>query len=343
MEKDSSVLGYPGEISKALDADHHNVCKYDSPRDLNYISVKNALRSLVSKITSTTILKKPHLLNQGFLHDLKSLLVITEPPDVDYIFFRDQWARGTSDWLLEDKAYLEWVNAQNSTPFFLWLNGGPATGKSVLASFVINSLVEQGISCQYFFIRFGDQKKRTLSLLLRSIAYQIARTMPDFMESILQLEDEAIDFETADSRTIWERIFKSILFNMSDVLPLYWVIDGLDEADDPRALIRILSDISLSSIPVRILLVGRKTSEIENVFQKIPKLINSSSIAIEGHMEDLHCYVRQELSIHGSADVRESVVERIVRGAQNNFLVGTEKALCLLPNSINSSVGTICC
>jgi hypothetical protein len=31
LEKDSSVLGYPGEISKPLDANHHGVCKNDSP------------------------------------------------------------------------------------------------------------------------------------------------------------------------------------------------------------------------------------------------------------------------------------------------------------------------
>jgi hypothetical protein len=49
LEKESAVLGYPGEISKALDADHHGVCKYDSPDDPRYISVRNVLRTLVCK------------------------------------------------------------------------------------------------------------------------------------------------------------------------------------------------------------------------------------------------------------------------------------------------------
>ena len=49
LERDSSVLGYPGEISKALDADHHGVCKYDSPEDPLYINGRNVLKSLVSK------------------------------------------------------------------------------------------------------------------------------------------------------------------------------------------------------------------------------------------------------------------------------------------------------
>lgn len=49
LEKESSVLGYPGEISKALDADHNTICKYESRDDPRYISVRDVLKSLVRK------------------------------------------------------------------------------------------------------------------------------------------------------------------------------------------------------------------------------------------------------------------------------------------------------
>jgi hypothetical protein len=52
LEKDSSILGYPGEISKSLNADHHDVCKYTSKEDSNYVSVRNALKSLVGRFQS---------------------------------------------------------------------------------------------------------------------------------------------------------------------------------------------------------------------------------------------------------------------------------------------------
>ena len=55
LEKDSSVLGYPGEVSKPLDADHHGVCKYESPDDPSYIAVRNALKSLVVNAKSKGI------------------------------------------------------------------------------------------------------------------------------------------------------------------------------------------------------------------------------------------------------------------------------------------------
>ena len=321
LERDSSILGYPGEISKALAADHHGVCKYENMGDPNYITVRNVLKSLVSKIISTSKPDKASASNRKDARDLKTLLGITELPDIDYIFFRDQWVQGTSDWILHEKKYLELLHARESMPRILWLKGGPGTGKSVLSSFVVNNLAEQGCRCQYFFIRFGDHKKRTLGFLLRSIAFQVAQVVPDFLDKVIELSDEGIDFANSDPRALWERVFKNLLFKIHENEPLYWIIDGVDEADSPRAVIRLISNISTSSIPIRIILVGRMTSEIQTAFQKVPNKLNPSSISIEGHLEDLRSYIRQELSMSGSPEFKESIVKRIVNGSQNNFLV----------------------
>lgn len=323
LEKDSSVLGYPGEVSKALSADHHNVCKFDSPKDPNYITVRNSIKSIMSKIISTDRLNSPPLSNRRESRDLKSLLAITELPDTDYIFFRDQWTQGTSDWILEEEQYLQWLHVREQTPNMrvLWLNGGPATGKSVLSSYIINSLVEHGRCCQYFFLRFGEKSKRTLSLLLRSIAYQITQSLPSFLKRVLALADEAINFETAGPRSIWERLFKSILFKMQEQRPLYWIIDGLDEADDPKTIIKFLSEVSSCSIPIRVMLVGRKTSEISAGFERLPKSLKVGLVSTEGHAEALRSYICQELSMSGTSVFREDIVRQVVEGAQNNFLV----------------------
>ncbi|KAH6680769.1 NACHT and WD domain protein [Halenospora varia] len=320
LERDSSVLGYPGETSKPLDADHHSVCKYDSPKDPNYITVRNVLKSLVSKIITSARAKEPLPKSRRESQDLKSALAITEMPDVDYIFFRDQWVPGTSDWILLDQAYLEWVNTPQQTPQLLWLHGGAATGKSVLSSFLINNLIEQGACCQYFFIRFGDQNKRTVSTLLRSLAFQMAQQIPEFYDEVIQLANEAIKFETADSRTIWERIFKSILLKMNPTQPIYWIIDGVDEADNPRAILKLISESFSSNLPLRVLLVSRKTSELTAVFSKLPPKLNLNTISIDGHLSGLRHYILQELNMPGTAEFMEKVIERVLGGAQNNFL-----------------------
>ena len=322
LDKDSSVLGYPGETSRKLDADHHNICKYNGSDDPNYVTVRNALKSLVSKTSSSSEPETPSKLSRSSSLDLKCLLAVTELPDVDYHFFRDQWAPGTNEWLFKDQRYLDWAH-EESVSSLLWLHGGAAAGKSVLSSFVINTLVEQGCSCQYFFVRFGDQSKRSLSLLLRSIAYQVARCEPKFLHKILELIDEAIDFETADPRILWERVFKTILFDMEGVQELYWVIDGLDEADDPQAFIRLLSDIFQSSTHIKVLLVGRPNPEIFHALQRVSKSSDPRWIEIEGREEDIRSYIDQELNMSGAAKVKEQIAERIVARAQDNFLVST--------------------
>ncbi|KAL4917357.1 hypothetical protein BDW62DRAFT_85983 [Aspergillus aurantiobrunneus] len=318
LEKDSSILGYPGEISNPLDADHHGVCKYEDRRDPNYITVRNALKSIVSKIISTTRPKEKTVVGERRSSDLKSALGIPQLPDDDYIFFQDQWTPGTNSWLLKDDRFARWLNLSGHS--ILFVHGGAATGKSVLASFVIDNLVKRGVHCQYFFIRFADRKKRTLSLLLRSIAYQITQHIPEFGLQIAELANEAVEFGAADSRTIWERLFKSVLFKMEETDPIYWVVDGLDEADDVRSLVKLLSDIEFSSIPIRLLLLGRPTSEITTALAKLPRSIYQGSIRIEGHVEDLYAHIQQELTMSGSTEFRDSIIQRIIAGAQDNFL-----------------------
>ncbi len=72
------------------------------------------------------------------------------------------------------------------------------------------------------------------------------------------------------------------------------------------------------------LLLGRKTNEIVDVFQKLRQVTDLSTISIEGHREDMRSYIGQALCMSGNAGLIGSVVERVVRGAQNNFLVSSE-------------------
>ena len=53
VDKSSATLGYPDEVSKSLNADHHTVCKFYSRDDPNYIGVRNVLKTLVTSIHFT--------------------------------------------------------------------------------------------------------------------------------------------------------------------------------------------------------------------------------------------------------------------------------------------------
>ncbi|TGJ80510.1 hypothetical protein E0Z10_g8251 [Xylaria hypoxylon] len=320
LEKDSSVLGYPGEISKALDANHHGVCKFESPKDPNYVTVRNVLKSLMSKIISTNKLRISESSDRRNLQSARSFLGLKELPATDYTFFHDRWMQGTCDWILKEEAFNRWFNTENSEPGVLWLHGSPAAGKSVLSSFIINYLVEQGLCCQYFYIRFGDRMKRTLSLLLRSVAYQIAQADSKFLREIIDLKEEAIDMENTDPRIIWQRIYKSSLFKLRDLPPIYWVVDGLDEAENPQAMLKLFHDLSLSLISIRLLMTSRKTSDLATAMMRFPDSLYLGEICIEDRTNDLRCYITQELTMSGTPDFKQNITTRILKGAQNNFL-----------------------
>ncbi|KAI0515458.1 NACHT and WD domain protein [Xylaria bambusicola] len=320
VEKDSAVLGYPGEISKALEADHHGVSKFDHPLDPNYITVRNVLMSLTSKALSEKALKSLEASDRKDLETARSFLGLQELPEADYTFSHDQWMQGTCDWIIHEKAFNTWLDTKSSASGVLWLNGNPASGKSVMSSFIINHLIEQKLCCQYFYIRFGDRTKRTLSLLLRSIAFQIAQADSKFLREIIDLKEEGIDMENAEHRMIWQRVYKSILFKSGDTPPLYWVIDGLDEAENPQAILRALYDLSSSLNPVRVLITSRKTLELAAAVTKIPHDLYYGEISVEGHVDDLRCYVTQELTMLGTPEFKQNVTARILEGAHNNFL-----------------------
>lgn len=333
LGKDSSVLGYPGEISRALDADHHGVCKFDSPDDPLYVNVRNVLKSLVgkyplpSKLHCHAIWLHPSLyikalamsqyrLNMRIFVRSKNFL----PPNADYIFFRDRWVPNTCNWILKQEPFSKWLHDTTVKPIVLWLHGPAASGKSVLSSFVINHLAWLGSFCQYFFMRFGDQNKRSLSVLLRSLAYQVAQSLPSFRKGIVQLIAEATKFDTADAQTIWSRVFRSILFKIRLEVPLYWVIDGLEESDDPRALIKLLSDINLAVLPIRILIVSRRTQGLASSFQRLSKEVQVDMVPYEGNTTDIHSFVDQELDVSGDDKFKSYVRHQILQRAGGNFL-----------------------
>ncbi|KAI0433014.1 NACHT and WD domain protein [Xylaria sp. FL1042] len=320
LEKDSSVLGYPGEISKALDADHHGVCKFESPKDSNYVTVRNVLKSLMSKIISTKKLQTPEASDRKNLESVRSFLGLKELPATDYTFFRDRWIQGTCDWVLKEETFNRWLSTEDSASGVLWLNGSPASGKSVLSSFIINYLTERKICCQYFYIRFGDRTKRTLSLLLRSIAYQIAQADSNILHEVIDLKEEATDIENSDPKIIWQRIYKSIFFKAGDLPPLYWVVDGLDEAENPQAILRLFHDLSVSPKQIRVLFTSRRTLDLTTAIMRIPHTLYLGEISVESHVDDVRCYVTQELAMSGTTEFKQNITTRILEGAQNNFL-----------------------
>lgn len=320
VEKDSATLGHREEISKGLQADHHTVCKFDSTGNANYISVRNALKSLVSGFRSAG---QSLFGEQGKaqIEHLQILFAVSEAFHEDLEFFRSRWTPGTCEWILSHPSYNKWLSESERAPTMMWLHALPATGKSVLSSFIANQLLEKESVCAYFFFRFSDESKRSPSACLRSIAFQIARQLPAFRRALKSIHFATKTLEKTDAKTIWDKIFVRALFKLRFATPIYWVVDALDESDNPEQLVELMRSVSNSLTRIKILLVSRQTPELITNFDRLSTVLSVAYLPLESTKRDIGLFVEKEVGLmRADPEFKVRLVDKMVRGANGNFL-----------------------
>ncbi|KAL8965919.1 MAG: hypothetical protein Q9183_003616, partial [Haloplaca sp. 2 TL-2023] len=323
LERNSSILGYPSEVSKPLNADHHNVCKFTSQQDPNYVSVRNALKYVLPRIRRLEQ-PSPHSDTETERIDIDkvvNLLAVSSVPEDDLEDLHSVWMPGSCNWILSQTVFQSWLEDESSRSRILWVYGLPGCGKSVLSSFVVRYLQDKGHSCQYFFFSFGDYLKRTINLLLRSLAYQIATVVSEFCAQLGKLEDDNIRLENAEGRTIWQKVFKSRLSNIQLQRPIYWVIDALDECEAPEKLMGLLSSIDSFRCPLRVMLVSRRTQGLSLAYQRLQGSLQVDHLNIGDVQEDLESYAAQEIAyVRGGPEIKARINKAICEKANGNFL-----------------------
>lgn len=240
----------------------------------------------------------------------------------DYDFHRTRWTPGTCEWILRDAAFQEWLDDIDDRPRVLWMYGAAGCGKSVLSSFLIEHITnELKYPCQYFFVRFQDIKKRSLNLLLRVLALQLAQKLPSYANRLRQLRTATPDLRTVDSRNLWNLLFKQTFFKLDIPVPVYWIVDGVDEAESPDAFLKLLQDVHKLELPLRIAIVSRKQHDISTAFARLGKFgIKTGSTFVESRPTDLKAFIIQELEIEQAPTYVNMVTQQLLLRAKSNFL-----------------------
>jgi len=258
------------------------------------------------------------------MEQLKKLLAVSETYQEDLEFFLSRWTSGTCNWILSNPSFKKWVDESTEAPALLWLHGFPGSGKSILSSFVVSHLLGESV-CVYYFFRFGDKSKSSLSACLRAIALQTAAQLPQFRRVLEDTLFTTTKLEKADAKTIWEKIFLGVLFKTKITKTIYWIIDAIDESDQPRRFLELIQSIGQSSVPIRALLVSRSTPELILSFDRLSKFVPVAYLPLEDTQKDIQkdirVYVEKEVqSMHTSAEIKSNAVEKLVKCANGNFL-----------------------
>ncbi|KAK4236050.1 hypothetical protein C8A03DRAFT_36078 [Achaetomium macrosporum] len=338
VEKESAVMGLPGEHTQYLQADHRRLVKFESVEDPNYNILLRCFNTTIEEIEKNYIADKFEN-HRAQMRQIAQAFDVPERPDGDFVRMLDKLHAGSCEWLTAHQCFHDWLECEpidpnpkikaitsgpsKNTPRFLWLNGPPGSGKSVASGHVIKYLESYNLDCAYFF--FKNNEKPSLTQFLLSMALQMAESNFQIRHTFLSMLEEG---ETIDSHSdhvmVWNNIFLGRIFKMALSQPQYWVIDALDECPS-RALATLMSMFARiePTVPLRIFITSRPNSHVE-------RLLNQERIArLEMHtgqadsLRDIEAFVRSRLSPSIIEDFNEEegdLVAEIIEKSNGIFL-----------------------
>jgi hypothetical protein len=261
--------------------------------------------------------------------DLPTIHLHLDPQSVtDYETLIGKLVPGTATWILQQPAFVNWVNCAKPV---LWLSGGPGCGKSNLSTLAIKHLLQisaqQGpreVSVGYYYFHDDDQRRQSVLSALCAIVYQIAdRDEVYRMHAALACQrSPAIAMATIGS--VWKD------FIMAEYGPkhsgrLFLVFDGIDEAarDDIKDFIGLLRDSLRDGLKAQVLFVGRP--ELDGIVQKLGESsLNTIEISSEMNAADIMRFIEfkydEYITVTKVKGLREKVISTLREKANGMFL-----------------------
>ncbi|KAI9705570.1 MAG: hypothetical protein M1836_006326 [Candelina mexicana] len=319
VDRESAVIGLPGERVQLLNADHRHVCKFDSRLDGNYCSLRNAFVAAIESIETTRLSnKRTEHLSQMLI--LSQYLGVAERPESELARVNQRQTEGSCKWLTHKQSFQEWIGLSTS-PRFFWLDGEPATGKSTIAGHVIKLIEETNGDCAFFFFKHGDSTKSCIADLLRSLAWQMARVNTGVRQELLAMAEQGHFVDRADEGSVWRNIFAGRILRLEWRQPCYWIIDALDECSNHHALFPLLSKIQRHH-PLRIFITSRPVLAIDRLFtqEKLDRI--EETISIRESLEDIRLYLQTNAEFLPAENEleRDRLLTRIINRSNGNFL-----------------------
>ena len=320
VEKDSATLDLPGERVQLLNADHRHVCKFESPADSNYCTLRNAFVSTIDSIEKCWYAEKQPDHGQE-LRLLSTYLGLLDTPEVDLANVVDFQIEGSCQWLIKSPSFQDWRAGLGNHPKYYWLSGDPATGKSTLAGHVIRHLEETSVECSYFFFKHGLNGRSTVAELLCSLAWQMASSNTDIRQKLVALQRDDVSIDKTDERSIWRTIFATRIFRTELRQPLYWVIDGLDECTNYATLFPLLGKIE-KQFPLSVFLTSRPSLAIERSFSREKISRYHEPVSHDNTLGDISLLIIAHSHYFPvETDVaRKDLEQRILEKSNGNFL-----------------------
>ncbi|RYP65038.1 hypothetical protein DL771_008492 [Monosporascus sp. 5C6A] len=237
---------------------------------------------------------------------------------------------GTCQWFLNDNTYKSWL--EKATPSVLLVSAGPGSGKSVLATFLIDKLrgsrsnADPTVCC--FFFKDGNYKLNTATSALSALLLQLFDEEPCLLVHAMKEYRIKGQKFTEDFGTLQKIFTKAAENHCRD--KVICVIDGLDECEDSDRNLLVRHLARLDSGPLRtntqrttmkFIVTSRWYGWIEREFPP-SSIIRPNADAIS---KDVAVVVDSEIRNLGSKrklsiDLQNELKKHLVSNADQTFL-----------------------
>ncbi|KAK6495514.1 hypothetical protein TWF481_002563 [Arthrobotrys musiformis] len=208
---------------------------------------------------------------------------------------------GTCEWFVAHGLFQEWQESKSSR--MLWVSADPGCGKSVLAKYLVDSVLdtESRTTC-YFFFKDDFEDQRNVVSALCSILHQLFRRKPALLSDTIlkEFEDGPVIF-TSSFNSLWDTLLSAAKDKRAG--EIICLLDAIDECEDngrsqlAKALCKLYG--TRSDFNLKFLLTSRPYSEIRQGFHilEIPglpviHLSGESEVEMEKISREIDVFIR---------------------------------------------------
>lgn len=186
---------------------------------------------------------------------------------------------------------------------------------------------QSGCRLAYYYFDFSDATSQKLSVLLRSLLFQLCVNMDLMPEALSVLYDECDRGRSIPSES---RLVDNLFEILGSDKRTYIIIDGLDECSyDPSGSERsrfndlVLEEIGNQPGNYNFLFTSRKEHDIEEAMKVVDKQTKLHTIAIQADTvdSDVRLHIQRFISGHKriskwTASIREEIETDLAKGSQ---------------------------
>ncbi|KAL6863996.1 hypothetical protein J3F83DRAFT_182220 [Trichoderma novae-zelandiae] len=234
---------------------------------------------------------------------------------------------GSGRWLLGKSAFGDWRKMSHSS--VLWLHGIPGSGKTKLASLVVDEIKGKEQMAYFYCLRNPAEPHRAqCDKILASFVRQLASLTPNdpILPPVIEHYEEAIEgFAGFEDQAWTSDECVEVLLRLVDEYPaVTFVLDALDEVDqaDRQELLDALDSIlQKANSLVRVFISSRSNYDIALQLSGAPNIY----IEADDNAEDISTFIDTQLTsarlLHGklTPSLREEITRTLREGAKGMF------------------------